>query len=154
MYSIKTGQVINNIGHEFLYFLGWMKHTHSFRAGTPPEWFMVHMIRREEVPAYDIWKVWIEVCAAVTQVSFEVPIDKYWSTSVYRWDHSTTSDDFYMTFDEVINVLFEAEDLVTHAECNKTFTIWFVHFMYDDRMTQHVSGENSDGSYFTFHKLR
>ena len=149
-------QVINNSTY-YLFLSPFLsvKKYRLFRTSLPEAWFMVHIINHPEIPDYAIWRVWIDICHIVSHVSFEVPTDKYQSTSVYRWNHYNNRDDVYMTVDEAVNILVILDHLVTIIKCQEIFAVQFVrHFFYDDRITQYVSGEIPELSFFTFHNIR
>ena len=118
-------------------------------------WYMIHLIKPADIPPFAIYRVWMEVCHAVSHVSLEVPTDNHTSTSVYKWNHYNTSYNVYMTFDAAINILFESNDIIPRESCQDLFIIWFRrHFVYDDRVTQYTAGRMSEQSHFTFHNLK
>ena len=120
-----------------------------------PSRFMVHLIKHPEIPDDVIFRVWIDVCHTVSHVSFEFIIDKHQSTSVYRWNHYNNSNDVYMTIDEVVNILVTSDHLAKVVTCEEIFAVQFLrHLVYDDRITQDVSGEYPEISVFTFHNIR
>ena len=121
-----------------------------------PFWYMVHMIKPGDVPPYAIWRVWMEACFLLSHVALEVPTDKHFSTSVYKWNHFNNNYNVYMTIDAVVNLLFESDNMtIPNESCQDVFKVWFRrHFIYDDRITPYVPGHTSEESFFTFHNTR
>ena len=120
-------------------------------------WYMIHLIKPADISPYAIWRVWLEVCHAVSDVSLEVPTDKHMSTSVYKWNNYTTSYNVYISFDVAINIFFRVYgyDINLPEKCQRLFTVWFRrHFVYDDSVTQYTAVQMLEQSHFTFHNLR
>ena len=147
---------INTTSTELLPDLVWSKmYVLQKEHHVAPFWYMIHMIKPVDVPAYAIWRVRMDVCHAVSDVSLEVPTDIYLSTSVYKWNHHNTTYNVYMAFDVAINVLFTFDDIIPRENCQVLFLAWFKrHFVYDDRSIQHVAGQMPEQKFFTFHNVR
>ena len=162
--SIKVGKItynpiirrINTVVNAVLSGLVWWEiyELHQVHY-TVPFWYMIHLLKPADMPPSAIWRVWMEVCRAVSRVLLEVPTDSHMSTSIYKWNHYNTSYDVYMTFDVAINILFESDDIIPLDSCHRLFILWFRrHFVYDDRATQYTAGRMLEQSHFTFHNLR
>ena len=146
---------INTSSSELLSDLVWWKMYDLQVHYTAPFWYMIHLIKPADIPPYAIWRVWMDVCHAVSLVALEVPTDIHLSTSVYKWNHYNTTYNVYITYDVAINILFTVDNIVPRESCQFLFVAWFRrHFIYDDRSIQYVAGQTPEQNFFTFHYVR
>ena len=151
-YPVDESQLkgINTISNELLSDLVWWKMYELQVHYTAPFWYMIHLIKPADIPPYAIWRVWMDVCHAVSLVALEVPTDIHLSTSVYKWNHYNTTYNVYITFDVVINILFTVDNIISREICQFLFVTWFRRcFVYDDRSIQYVAGRTPEQNFFT-----
>ena len=122
-----------------------------------PFWFMVHMLKPEDVPVYAIWRVFTNpghMTQVTSHVSIEVLTDKHHSSSVYEWHHFRSP--VYITVDKAVNILIESRVSVDEQDASiYPMHIWFMrHFIHDDKINKYITGQAPQQSHFSFHNQR